>query len=252
MKLRIVPLLLVVAGLIVAPVHAQSGVPRVPTAPIGDNFVLDELDWLTSEQESSINGIIRGLDRDGVAQIGVVTLNDCGTDKLAFRKELFDAWGIGHADDDDGLLILVCWYDGDLARRSVEQLYGPGLKWALDARKTDQIAQQDFVPAFRQGKPGDGLTGMVRDYNVLLRTTPETFFSSVFGYLQNLNDWLFLFLLLAFFTALVIVLERFFPKTSYPNRDRLPYDRDNHWGDSDGGGFDGGHSDGGGGSSTRF
>ena len=252
MKLRIVPFLLVFASLIVAPVHAQSGTPLVPAAPSGGSFVLDELDWLTGEQESNINGIIHGLDRDGLAQIGVVTLNDCGTDKQAFRKELFDTWGIGHADDNDGLLILVCWYDGDPARRSVEQLYGPGLKWALNSRQTDRIAQQDFVPAFQRGKPGDGLTGMVRDYNVLLRTGKDNLFASVFGFLQNMNNWLFMLLLFGFFISLVILLERFFPKTSYPNRDKLPYDRDNHWGGSDGGGFDGGQSDGGGGSSTRF
>jgi uncharacterized membrane protein YgcG len=143
----------------------------IPAAPAKGSYILDQLDWLSADQEANINSIIQRLDHDGPAEIAVVTLDNCGSDKQAFRKSLFDTWGIGHVDDNDGLLVLVCWYGGDSSRRSVEQLYGPELKEILTSNQTGGTIQQYFVPAFQAGKPGEGLVGMVRTYNALLRTS---------------------------------------------------------------------------------
>jgi uncharacterized protein len=232
-------LLLAFASLIFTPVHAQAEQPPVPAAPANGGYILDELDWLTPVQESSIESMIRGLDKDGVAEIAVITLNDCGSDKSAFRKQLFDTWGIGHADDNDGLLILVCWYNGDRSRRSVEQLYGPGLNRVLSSSRTDQIAQQDFVPAFQAGNPGDGLVAMVRDYNVELRTS-----KSALDSITNLDAGLqgILFFFAAFIVVLIIRKIFLGALRSGANKDRDNYDGSSGGGDS---GFGGGSSDGG-------
>jgi uncharacterized protein len=164
-------LLLTAALLMVlsVPVYAQGNHPPIPDPPTDGTYIHDELNWLTNDQETEINSIIQLLDNDGLAEIGVVTLNDCGTDKLAFRKSLFDTWGIGHADNNDGLLILVCWYGGDKSRRSVEQLYGPGLNGILSSDKTDQIVQDYFIPAFQQEHPGEGVLAMVSAYEKMFR-----------------------------------------------------------------------------------
>lgn len=246
MKLRFALALFTFFSIMFLPVHAQGQQPPIPAAPANGNYVLDELGWMSDIQKSTVNAIINRLDQEGVAQIAVVTLDDCGSDKGAFRKQLFDRWGIGHADDNDGLLILVCWYGGDPARRSVEQLYGRGLNRILSSSKTDEIARQDFVPAFQQGKPGDGLVAMVRDYNVKLRTV-----TSPLDTLKNLAP--ILYGLLCFVGALIVVLlfDRFLPGVLpfRSGREREFYNRGN---DSAGGGFDGGSSSGGGGSSTGF
>lgn len=154
--------------------------PPVPAAPQG-TFILDTLDWLTPEQEAEINIINKKLDQEGIAQIAVVTLNDCGTDKKRFRHELFNTWGIGHANDNDGLLILVCWYGGDKSRRSVEQEVGYGLESTLLGTLTDRVAKEQFIPAFDTNHPGEGLVAMLREYNSMLRglPTPSTFARSL-------------------------------------------------------------------------
>jgi len=158
------------------PLHAfaQGSEPSIPTAPTGGNVVLDTLDWLTPAQESEINSINQTLDKKGIAQIAVVTLNDCGNDKQKFRNDLFRTWGIGHADDNDGLLILVCWYGGDQARRSVEQETGYGLEGTLPDVLTARIATDNFVPAFKANRPGEGLVAMVRQYDGILRQVSQT------------------------------------------------------------------------------
>jgi len=148
---------------------AQSSQPPIPPAPTSGNVVLDTLNWLSPAQEADINAINKKLDGDGIAQIAVVTLNDCGDDKQKFRNKLFRSWGIGHANDNDGLLILVCWYGGDQSLRSIEQETGYGLEGTLPDILTGRMVDQEFIPAFQSNQPGDGLVAMVKQYDGILR-----------------------------------------------------------------------------------
>jgi uncharacterized membrane protein YgcG len=232
------------------PVKAQGEQPHFPPLPPSGNYISDELDWLTAEQENSINSTVRSLDQDGVAEIAVVTLDDCGPDKQTFRKSLFDEWGVGHADDNDGLLILACWYGGDPERRSIEQLYGPGLNGILTSEKTDRLAQTVFVPDFQSGKPGDGLVAMVTSYNILLRVPQQSesrsIFDPVIDFFKGLHEIYKLGLILLLILGFQAILGRIMPESWRE-----------HWRERDGDGsdgdsFGGGRSDGGGGNSTRF
>lgn len=246
-------LLVTLFGLFSSSVHAQSSMPPIPAAPADGNYVLDELDWLTGKQEFDMNAVIRELDREGIAEIAVVTLNDCGTDKLAFRKQLFDTWGIGHRNDNDGLLILVCWYGGDPSRRSVEQLYGAGWNGILSSSKTDQIAQADFLPAFHQNNAGAGLFAMVRDYDGVLRESANPL-SLIAQYWQSLGGAGQTSVVVLLFGILYFIRRRFIARSPHSPLDGGWYSGN----DSDqgsygsGGGFDGGGSAGGGGSSSSF
>ena len=165
---------LLVLSLQQSSVHAQGIEPPIPPAPTGGNVVLDSLDWLSSSQESEINSINRKLDEEGIAQLAVVTLDDCGEDKQKFRNDLFRTWGIGHANDNDGLLVLVCWYGGDPARRSLEQETGYGLEGTLPDILTGRVVDEIFIPAFQANSPGEGLVGMVREYDRILRAEPQS------------------------------------------------------------------------------
>ncbi len=156
------------------PALAQGSEPPIPPAPTNGSFILDTLDWLDAVQESHINTINRQLDQEGIAQIAVVTLNDCGEDPQKFRNDLFRAWGIGHADDNDGLLILACWYGGDQSLRTLEQETGFGLEGVLPDILTSRVARDTFVPAFQEDHPGEGLLGMVQRYDSILRGSGET------------------------------------------------------------------------------
>lgn len=255
MKTKTILFIAFILSFLALPVHAQSTEPPIPPSPSGGSYVLDQLDWLTAEQESRINSIIQSLDKDGVAEISVVTLNDCGSDKRAFRKSLFDTWGIGHANDNDGLLILVCWYGGDPSRRSVEQLYGRGLNGILTSSKTDQVAQDHFVYYFQKDKPGDGLIEMVRTYNAILRKGGVSNHPSnpIGQYILGLDSGTKFTLGMLLVAAILLVLNQFLPRSVRERIEDWSRLRDNNWNDRGGGdGFGGGSSDGGGGSSTRF
>jgi uncharacterized protein len=158
---------------------AQGSEPPIPPATVNGNYVLDQLDWLTTEQEAEINAIVSELDTHNMAQIAVVTQNDCGADSQTYRNTFFRTWGIGHKEKNDGLLILVCWYDGDTSRRKLEQEVGYGLEGMIPDTMTARVAQQYFVAAFKTGKEaaqvvadhdaGAALVRMVKAYDGIIR-----------------------------------------------------------------------------------
>ena len=226
------------------PVYIQGNEPPIPDPPAEGAYILDTLNWLTTKQEEQITIVISQLEKDGLAVIAVVTLNDCGTNKQQFRKKLFASWGIGN-NDKDGLLILVCWYDGDQSRRSVEQEYGAGLGKILSSKITDQIAQEQFVPAFQRDHPGNGLIAMVQKYDTVIRKGPIA--SNTSSTTNSGNDWLFLILI----AAILLILAQKGGNWWASNNDQDSgggyfNDRENYQGgDRDSGGS-------GGGSSTKF
>lgn len=261
MKTKTVFFIVMLSVLASFPVHAQGGDPPIPKPPPDGKYILDELDWLTNDQENEVNSIIQRLDTDGLAEIAVVTLNDCGTDKLSFRKSLFNTWGIGHTDDNDGLLILVCWYRGDKSRRSVEQEFGPGLNGFVTGERTDQIMQTNFVPAFQQERPGEGLVAMVRTYEAIFSGNSSNQSNNTMDFYRT---GVFVVLpLILFATAIIMYLNQRASYRQKGNKGKKKSSRSKGgpwWlggdggssGYDGGGGFDGGGSDGGGGSSSDF
>lgn len=159
----------------IAPIaFAQGSEPPIPPVTVNGNYVLDQLNWLTPEQEADINAIVSELDTHNMAEIAVVTQNDCGSDSQTYRNTFFRTWGIGHKEKNDGLLILVCWYDGDKDRRKIEQEVGYGLEGMIPDLLTSKMVDTYFIPAFKADKPGDGLVNMVKAYDSVIRgNTPE-------------------------------------------------------------------------------
>jgi uncharacterized protein len=236
MRSKVVFFITIILAFLAVPVRAQSDNPPVPNPPSGGKSVVDQLNWLSTDQEDFINNLASQLDKNGLAVMDVVTLSNCGGDKTAYRKSILRSWNMGHAGKNDGLLILVCWHDGDKSRRSVEQEFGSGLTTVLTSTKTDQVARQRFVPAFEQNRPGDGLVAMVKDYDSILRKGPAKPSGSHID-----PDLLWFFLIIGFGTAFIIYSrKRAGSSDSYSD------------GDYSGGGYDGGGGSDGGGSSTSF
>jgi uncharacterized membrane protein YgcG len=164
------------AWLFATPVSAQSGNPPIPDPPPSNSYVLDTLNWLSESQEQEISTVARQLNAEGEAQIYVATLGDCGSDKTQYRRDIFNAWKIGAQKRDGGLLILVCWYQGDPSRRSVEVKTDEKMQSIIPDALTATTAENNFVPAFKENQPGAGLVKMVMVFdNVIRREKPANF-----------------------------------------------------------------------------
>lgn len=149
-------------------VAAQGSLPPVPPAPV-NGYIVDQKGWISPEQAAEINQIITGLDNEGIAEIAILTIDDCGGDVSAYRLLVLNTWGIGHPDDNDGLLIAVCWYNGNPDVRTMAQEVGPGIQDTLPDVLVNKVAKEIMRPYIAIEKHGAGLLAMVRAYNEILR-----------------------------------------------------------------------------------
>jgi uncharacterized protein len=169
MKHRLFTILGILSLFLTKHVHAQSGEPPIPNLPSANEYVLDTLNWLSDAQEQEIDIIARQLDVEGKAQIYVATLDDCGSNKTQYRRDIFDAWNIGSQKQNGGLLILVCWYEGDTSQRSVEIKTDEKMQRIISDALTAAITEKEFVPAFQENQPGVGLVEMVITFDNIIR-----------------------------------------------------------------------------------
>lgn len=89
---------------------------------IDGGWVSDPANYLSIEEVAELNTIINNLEATSTAQIAVVMLPSIGEEvPKMFAVDLFEAWGIGQAEKDNGLLILTVM---DQRRTELETGYG--------------------------------------------------------------------------------------------------------------------------------
>ena len=88
-----------------------------------DNWVSDPDHILDSETKNKINNILQQLEDSLTIEVAVVALNSIGEeDPHEFAVTLFNRWGVGKAEDDNGLLILLT---RDIRDITFKTGYGP-------------------------------------------------------------------------------------------------------------------------------
>lgn len=157
--------------IITAPLFAQeeAGIPSYR------GYVNDFANIITSDDEGAISTLAQELDTKTTAQIAVVTVPT--TKPLTIEQyavELFEKWGIGTKEKDNGALILMAVND-----KKVRIETGYGLEGAIPDAIASQIINQVMVPQFKKGQLSKGLLfGSVavaqlaaKEYNVQLSGT---------------------------------------------------------------------------------
>lgn len=119
----------------------------------GGGFVSDPSNYLNAAEVASLNQICRAIEDSTSAQVAIVLLPSIGQENpKAFATALFNQWGIGQADVDNGLLILSV-----MDQRRTEFETGYGLEGVLPDVVCYRIGMQELVPYFRDGQYGQGL-----------------------------------------------------------------------------------------------
>jgi uncharacterized protein len=81
---------------------------RVPTAPRGLNvYITDEGHLLQPEDRQVLQTYLERLDASGIAQIVILTLPNTDQELSDFAPKIFNAWGVGNKEKDNGILILA-------------------------------------------------------------------------------------------------------------------------------------------------
>lgn len=134
---------------------AQEAAPAFPE-PLSDT-VSDFAAALTATEEGRITRILAEIREKTGVQVVVVTapgldgLNGQGMRLEQFGKALFEAWGIGDQERNDGILILV-----DTGLREARITLGSGYPAVYDDRAARVLAMA-LLPDLRQGRIAQGV-----------------------------------------------------------------------------------------------
>lgn len=123
---------------------------------------------LSASTEQQINLLLDSLQTKTSAEVAVVAVNSIGdADIKQFATELFNLWGIGKREKDNGLLILFV-----LNQRKITFETGYGIEGILPDAICKRIQTQYMLPEFKNGNYDKGmLQGVDAIYNRV--TTPE-------------------------------------------------------------------------------
>lgn len=124
--------------------------------PQPQNYVSDFAGVIPNQQEQVLNQLLGRLDEltsDEIAIAVVQSYRDRGyADIEETAVRLFEQWGIGQADQDNGLLVLVA-----IEEREWRIEVGYGLEGAVPDAQAYQLGNSLLPDAFRAGQYGEGL-----------------------------------------------------------------------------------------------
>ncbi len=134
--------------------YAQWKVNTVPDPKTtGLGFISNPDNILLDKEVAYLDSIIQEVQDSSKAQIAIVMLQSIGDEvPKTFATELFNLWGVGNAETDNGLLILFV-----MDQRRIEFETGYGTEQILSDAKSYEIQQEFMVPRFKEGNYGKGI-----------------------------------------------------------------------------------------------
>lgn len=127
--------------LILAPAVLSQDVPPLT------GRVVDRAEVLSPSTEAAVAARLAGHEDSTGNQVAVLTVPSLeGAVLEPYATRVFRAWGLGEADRDNGVLLLVARDD-----REVRIEVGYGLEGALTDATADAIVRHEIVPRFREG-----------------------------------------------------------------------------------------------------
>lgn len=124
---------------------------------------------LSAEQRQSLETLVRDVERQTTAQIAVVTVRSLeGRTVESYANELFNTWGIGQHDVNNGVLFLIAPQE---RRMRIE--VGFGLEPLLTDALCGEIRDTHIIPRFKnQDYPG-GIIAGTRQLAAILKADPK-------------------------------------------------------------------------------
>ncbi len=108
------------------------------------------LGWQTVD---SLDRLAAGVDSLTSAELAVVAIRDfAGDDDFEFALELFNTWGIGKREANNGLLLMIA-----TDRRAYRFITGYGMEAVLPDALLKRIGETLLVPRFREGDYDGGI-----------------------------------------------------------------------------------------------
>ena len=224
--------------------------------PNYSGYVNDYANILSGETKSKLSALSAEIERKTTSQLAVLTVDTTAPlDIETYAVKLFEKWGIGQKDKNNGVLILVAAKD-----RTVRIEVGYGLEGAIPDALAKSTIEKYMLPFF---KKGDYNTGVIQAAAVISKLIAGEYNVDI-SELDNIkieapSRGLSIFDFLFFILVIIMLIRRsffWFLPMSGPRNGKGWYSTGGFSGGSGGfgggfGGFGGGFS-GGGGASGRW
>lgn len=125
-----------------------------------DGFVNDFADILTDEQEQKLNSQLVAFEKETEIEFTIITVNSLNGEEISsFANDLFRKWGVGKADKNNGLMLLIAPNE-----RKYRTEVGYGLEEYLTDGYTEVETADNFQDNFKAGKYYEGISIVADHY----------------------------------------------------------------------------------------
>lgn len=192
-------LTLILFGTLLGQIPKPSSPPRFL-----NNFSNTQI--LSAEEQAQIEQRLDQFEQETSNEITVVLIDDLdGDEPWHFATELGEAWGVGKADKDNGLVFLIKPTQEN-GGRQVYLAPGRGLEAAITDLTCQDIIQHEILPAFKQNQYADGIN---KALDVLFGLAKGEINEKSYRKQLHQNDWVKgLFGLLAILFILFLIIKR--------------------------------------------
>jgi len=131
--------------------------------------VIDQANLLSPAEKQQLSQRILKLYNEGKGQIGVVIVPTTGQEDIFdYSMRMADAWQLGSAKRDNGLLMTIAIND-----RRIQILTGYGLEGVLPDIVAGRIINDKITPYFKQGQYAQGVDSGLAEIERILNLDPE-------------------------------------------------------------------------------
>lgn len=144
---------------------AASGVTPGGVTVDRTKAVIDAADVLSDQTEQYVTNLSVALQNSCGAQIGVYTVEYIGNTTMeSYCYDLFNAWGLGDADKDNGVLLLLATKEStsDGLVGDYYLMRGMGLESQLTSETMSALLNEQLEPSFALGDMDTGTRGITR------------------------------------------------------------------------------------------
>ncbi|MFW1754671.1 TPM domain-containing protein [Acinetobacter wanghuae] len=131
--------------------------------------VIDQANLLTAAEKQQISQRILNLHNTGKGQVGVVIVPTTGQEDIfGYSMRVAEAWGLGSAKRDNGLLMTIAIND-----RRIQILTGYGLEGVIPDIVASRIINDKITPYFKQAQYAQGIDAGLAEIERILTLDPE-------------------------------------------------------------------------------
>ena len=131
--------------------------------------VIDQANLLSAAEKQQLSQRILKLYNEGKGQIGVVIVPTTGQEDIFdYSMRVADAWQLGSAKRDNGLLMTIAIND-----RRIQILTGYGLEGVLPDIVAGRIINDKITPYFKQAQYAQGIDSGLAEIERILNLDPE-------------------------------------------------------------------------------